>query len=140
MGASSRSPSPITMVPRMGTVSMVWRIALGRDLVGELAVALAHGAGRRDGGVLHHAQELERQIAFQVFTEAFCLGFGTGIGCQRGPPKKDDKKAPSGAVVDYTANRRKKGAVVRVLPGCLFPDCGLAPGGYTPLPLCVCKI
>src|SRR5580704_13242245 len=27
MGASSRSPSPITMVPRMGIESMVWRMA-----------------------------------------------------------------------------------------------------------------
>src|SRR5579864_8160491 len=28
MGASSRSPSPITMVPRMGTVPMVWTEAI----------------------------------------------------------------------------------------------------------------
>ena len=33
-----------------------------RHLVGVLAVALAHGAGGRDGGPLHHPHELQKQV------------------------------------------------------------------------------
>ena len=54
---------------------------LGRDLVGEFAVALSHGVGGSDGGVLYHPQELQCQIALQILTEALCSGFGLGIGC-----------------------------------------------------------
>ena len=39
---------------------------LGGHLVGVLAVALAHGLGRGDGRLFHHAQELQRQVAFQI--------------------------------------------------------------------------
>ena len=50
---------------------------LGRDLIAQMAVALAHGARRFDGGVFHHAQELQRQIAFDVFPETFGVRFHT---------------------------------------------------------------
>jgi len=56
-----------------------------------------------------------------------------------GLQKKDVKKAPSGAVVDYTANRRKKGAAVRGTFWMPFSRSGPAAGVY-PLPPGVCKI
>jgi hypothetical protein len=43
-----------------------------------MAVALAHGAGRCDRGFFDDAQELEREVAFNVLTEALgFLGFGS---------------------------------------------------------------
>ena len=51
---------------------------LGGNLVGEFALALAHGAGGGDGRSFHHAQESGSQIAFDILTETpdFAFGFG----------------------------------------------------------------
>ena len=61
----------------------------GGDLVGERTVALSHGARRGDGGFFDDAQELERQIAFQIDAEAFDLRFGPGIGSHEVPPEDE---------------------------------------------------
>ncbi len=47
--------------------------AFSSDFVREMAVALTHGAGRCNRGLFHDTQELEREVAFNVLTEA--LGF-----------------------------------------------------------------
>ena len=62
MGASSRSPSPMTMVPSMSTRLHLLAHGLDGHLVGVLAVALAHGAGGGDGGLLDDPHELEEQV------------------------------------------------------------------------------
>ena len=45
-------------------------------LVGVLAVTLAHGAGGRDGGALHHAHELERKVVADHPWSSFKLRCG----------------------------------------------------------------
>ena len=52
----------------------------GGHLVAQRTVALAHGARRRDGRVLHHAQKFQRQIAFNVFPKILRVRFGTSLG------------------------------------------------------------
>ena len=61
IGASSRSPSPMTTVPRIGSVSIALRIASTATWSEYLRFALPHGAGRLDGGELAHAQEVAGQ-------------------------------------------------------------------------------
>ena len=51
---------------------------LGRDLVAERTVSLAHGARRLDGGVFDYTQKFQRQIAFQVLAKILCVGLETG--------------------------------------------------------------
>ncbi len=67
MGASSRSPSPITMVPAHGDGVHGVAHGLGGNLVGELALALSHGAGGSDGGDFHDAQE-SRSRSLSIFS------------------------------------------------------------------------
>src|SRR3989442_1163955 len=50
-------------------------------VVRQLAFTLAHGVGRGDRRVLHHAQEFQRQITFQVLAETFGFGFRSGLFC-----------------------------------------------------------
>ena len=83
MGASSRSPSPMTMVPRMGNGVHGLAHGLGGNLVGELALALAHGAGRSDGRHFDHAQKPRRQVAFNVFPETAGLAFRTSLSSHK---------------------------------------------------------
>ena len=85
MGASSRSPSPMTMVPSMGTESMTPAHGFGGHLVGQLAVALAHGLGGGDGGLLDHAQELQRQVGFEVGSRGVVMEFRLPVWVQLGP-------------------------------------------------------
>ena len=66
MGASSRSPSPMTMVPAIGTSLEGFPHGLDSGLVGALAVALAHGAGRCDGGFFHYPRQFESQLLIDV--------------------------------------------------------------------------
>ena len=49
--------------------------SLGRDLIAEFALALAHGAGRSDGGDFDDAQKSRRQVAFNVFPKTAGLAF-----------------------------------------------------------------
>jgi hypothetical protein len=51
----------------------------GGDLVGQVAVSGAHGAGRSDRGFLDDSQKFEREIGLHVDSEAFDLGFGTRV-------------------------------------------------------------
>ena len=64
IGASSRSPSPMTIgaVDRHGVHLAAHR--LDGHLVGAVAVALAHRVGAGDGGLFGDAQELEREVGF----------------------------------------------------------------------------
>ena len=79
MGASSRSPSPITMVPRMGIESMVLRMASVATWSAELALALPHRPGGSDRGHLHDAQKARSQIAFNVFPVSAGFAFRTSL-------------------------------------------------------------
>ena len=45
---------------------MTQRMASGRDLVGELAIALAHGLAGGDGCIFDYTQELQRKIGLEV--------------------------------------------------------------------------
>ncbi len=56
IGALSRSPSPITMVPSMPTVSISVAHRFDGNLIGLVAVAESHGSGRRNGRALDDAQ------------------------------------------------------------------------------------
>src|SRR6266851_269248 len=67
MGASSRSPSPITMVPRMGMEPMVF--------------PLAHRVSGGDGGSLHHPQKSRGQITLYVPAKGPGFSLRFGIGC-----------------------------------------------------------
>ena len=49
---------------------------LGGDLVGVLAVALAHHLGAGDGRVLYHAQEFQAEVGLDVLSVALGDGFG----------------------------------------------------------------
>src|SRR5262249_41865388 len=59
MGASSRSPSPITIVTSLGSM------LVARRLVGGLRVAAAGHARRRDRRALGHPHDLERECAVE---------------------------------------------------------------------------
>ena len=59
IGASSRSPSPMTIVPSIGTVSIDAAHRFDRDLVGPMTIALPHRVGARDRRLFDDAQELE---------------------------------------------------------------------------------
>ncbi len=52
---------------------------LGRYLVTQLALALAHGAGRVDGRYFDDPQESRCQVALNVFPEAAGFSFRTGL-------------------------------------------------------------
>ena len=69
IGASSRSPSPMTIVPRIGSVSIALPHRLDRDLVGVATLALPHRARGRDRRLLHHPQELARQMLLDRHAE-----------------------------------------------------------------------
>ncbi len=62
IGASSRSPSPMTMVPSIAMVSSVRRMALDGRFVGLVAVALAHGVASADRRLFDDAEEFEREV------------------------------------------------------------------------------
>ena len=62
IGASSRSPSPMTIVPSIGTVSSSLPHRLDRHLIGLVAVALPHRVRAGDRRLLDDAEELEREI------------------------------------------------------------------------------
>ncbi len=47
----------------------VFAHGFGRDLVGQPAVALSHGVGRRHRGVFDDPQKFQRQIGFNVAPE-----------------------------------------------------------------------
>ena len=66
IGASSRSPSPITIVPSMGTESSSRRIAVTAACVCLRAVALPHRLGAGDGRLLDDAEELEREVGVHL--------------------------------------------------------------------------
>ena len=69
---------------------------LGGDFVAELALALAHGARRSDGGNFDHAQEFERQIAFDVFAETAGLAFGASLRAHGNLPARLDTESRAG--------------------------------------------
>ena len=59
IGASSRSPSPMTIVPSIGTAVHDLAHRLDGDLIGLVAVALSHRVRARDRRLLDDAEELE---------------------------------------------------------------------------------
>ena len=62
IGASSRSPSPMTIVPSIGTRVHHPAHRLDGHLIGAVPVALAHRVRAGDRGLLDDAQEFEREI------------------------------------------------------------------------------
>ena len=52
----------MTIVPSIGTVSITLAHRLDGDLIGLVAVALAHRVRAGDGRLFDDAQELEREI------------------------------------------------------------------------------
>ena len=62
IGASSRSPSPMTIVPSIGTRVELAAHGLDGRLIRPVAIALAHGVGAGDGGLFDDAQELEGEV------------------------------------------------------------------------------
>src|ERR1700754_5200363 len=63
IGASSRSPSPITTVPSIGSLLSSHRI--DRGLVGSLLLAVAAQPRGRHRRALRHAHDFERQDALE---------------------------------------------------------------------------
>ena len=63
IGASSRSPSPITTVPSIGQLVELAPHGVDGGLVGGLLVAAAAQPGGGDGRALRDAHELQRQDA-----------------------------------------------------------------------------
>ena len=78
IGASSRSPSPMTMVPCISTSSIVARIASVAGSVGLVRVAAAHEAGGGDRGRLGDADHLEREQRLHGMRSRQCVGSGAG--------------------------------------------------------------
>ena len=66
MGALSRSPSPITMLPAMWMASKALPHGVYGGLVGGLGVALTHGAGGGDGRLLDHVDKIAQQVSFNA--------------------------------------------------------------------------
>ena len=62
IGASSRSPSPMTMVPSMSTVSMSLRMASTATWSEYFRSPWPMVRAAGDGGVLHHPHELEKEV------------------------------------------------------------------------------
>ena len=61
IGASSRSPSPITTVPSIGSLFSLAPHGIDGGLVGVLLIAATAQARGGDGGALGHAGDFERQ-------------------------------------------------------------------------------
>ena len=68
IGASSRSPSPMTMVPSIGTVSMHLRMVSTAAWSDSAPVPKPHRVRAGDGRLLDDAEELEGEVGVHRIT------------------------------------------------------------------------